>query len=84
MIDTPKVPIYDFENEIPRSFPSEERSLDRGDFPPISSWGMPHARSILHTFFSTTQLELLKTRFNSGITFLEMFPEKPGNVYQIK
>jgi hypothetical protein len=44
MRDIPSFPIGDFENEIPISFPGEETSLDRGDFPHISFQEISHAR----------------------------------------
>ena len=63
MNDVPSVPIGDFENTL--SFPSEETLLGRGGFPHISPWEMCHARSALHTVFSTTQLGHLRTQCDS-------------------
>jgi len=52
MNDILSVPIGDFENEIPLSFPSVETSLSDPGFPHISPWEMYHARMEPFTRFS--------------------------------
>jgi hypothetical protein len=69
MIGVPRVPIGDFENTL--SFPSEETSLDFR-LPSHLPREMHHARPVLHTVFSTTQLELPLCNMIRAIMVLKM------------
>jgi hypothetical protein len=72
----PNDPIGDFENEIPRSFPHEETSLDSG-LPSHLSLGEVPCPPTLHTVFSTSQLDHSTKQRNTstsgfGNAFLEV------------
>jgi hypothetical protein len=55
--DVPRVPIGGSKTKFREvSSPGKLRSIP--DFPHISLWEMSHARPVLHTVFSTTQLKL--------------------------